>query len=57
MTIEELYAAARTAELGRAEINSRQLDELHRLDKSGTTKAESKERSRLPFGRLRRSEG
>ena len=57
MTIEELYAAARMAELARSDLNSRHLDELQRLTRPGTTKLESKERSRLPFPRLRRSDG
>jgi hypothetical protein len=57
MTFEELYAAARAAELTRDDVNSRHLDELNRLDDPRSGKPATTERSRQPFARLRRSAG
>jgi hypothetical protein len=47
MTIDELYARARSEEFLRATYNARHLDELHRLD---AAEAARRERTEPPMG-------
>lgn len=54
MTFEELYSAARTAELERDTHNSRHLGELHRLEAADLGNTGRQDRPRQAFARLRR---
>ena len=58
MSIEELYAAVRSADLLRETHNSRHLDELARLEAAQAgARAQGSDRSRGALARLRRTAG